>query len=355
MSILLAILLILYKIESEKEYKRLSAIGEQQKLEREQYESNLEKQMKEYSFYQKLKQGLDVNILIVGDSIGAGAGVETQGNAWYDQLSSYLRTTYDGRVTFTNISMGGNTSYAGYVRVAKLDDDINYDLAILCYGQNDNIDDFSLQYEALIRIIMNKYQNCSIISILESSQREYTEKMIAIQNLAKHYNIELADTIESFSIFYDDLSNDGIHPNDKGQDVYFNVLKNVIIENVKNETCKIFNADIVNKQVVKFENYKIYDVNNDDFIKISDREYALKTSISGIMGIDYTYTQGDNNANIYIDGELYKSPMRSFDYDFSQRHILIVSEDCNVQNEIRIVFETPEQADGFQGIIFSWE
>lgn len=56
-----------------------------------------------------------------------------------------------------------------------------------------------------------------------------------------------------------------------------------------------------------------------------------------------------------VDGELFESPTVTFDYDFSQRHILVVSDDCTVKNEIKVVFNTKEQADGFKGMCFSWE
>lgn len=42
-------------------------------------------------------------------------------------------------------------------------------------------------------------------------------------------------------------------------------------------------------------------------------------------------------------------------YDFSQRHILVVSDDCTVKNEIKVVFTSKEQADSFKGMCFSWE
>ena len=35
--------------------------------------------------------------------------------------------------------------------------------------------------------------------------------------------------------------------------------------------------------------------------------------------------------------------------------ILVVSDDCTVKNEIKVVFNTKEQADGFKGMCFSWE
>ena len=56
-----------------------------------------------------------------------------------------------------------------------------------------------------------------------------------------------------------------------------------------------------------------------------------------------------------MDGELFESPTVTFDYDFSQRHILVVSDDYTVKNEIKVVFNTKEQADGFKGMCFSWE
>lgn len=54
-----------------------------------------------------------------------------------------------------------------------------------------------------------------------------------------------------------------------------------------------------------------------------------------------------------MDGKLYKSPTVTFDYDFSQRHILVVSDKCTVKKEIKVVSNNKEQADGFKGKCFS--
>lgn len=116
----------------------------------------------------------------MGDSIGAGAGTETDGQQWFKQLQAYLRTVNKASVSVTNVSMGGNTSYAGYVQTMALDDDIDYDLAVICYGQNDALQGLDVYYEAIVQAIKNKYPNCSIISILESSQRDYTSNIITI-------------------------------------------------------------------------------------------------------------------------------------------------------------------------------
>lgn len=56
-----------------------------------------------------------------------------------------------------------------------------------------------------------------------------------------------------------------------------------------------------------------------------------------------------------MDNYLLIAPEVNFDYDFSQRHILILSENSTVNNQIKVVFESKEQADGFEGVVFSWE
>ena len=344
-------------MEDDKRSAELQALNTKLYQEEQEKQTALKQQEAEDSFYQKLADGFDANILIVGDSIGEGAGTETDGQQWFKQLQAYLQNVNKGKVSVTNVSMGGNTSYAGYVRTMALNDDVDYDLAIVCYGQNDRTDGFSTNYESIIQAIRTKYPDCSIISILESSQREYTEKMTTIQSICEHYSIPIADTIAAFNNSgkaYEDLSDDGVHPNDAGQEIYFETVKAVIDDNVVASTGKMKDTDVINADVHKFDNFVWYDASS-DFEQVDDTTFTISTSVSGILGIDYTYESGDNKADIYVDGELFESPTVTFDYDFSQRHILVVSDDCTVKNEIKVVFNTKEQADGFKGMCFSWE
>ncbi len=354
---LLGALLWMNKVEEDKKSAELQELNKKLYQEEQEKQTTLKQKEVEDSFYQKLADGFDVNILVVGDSIGAGSGTQTDSKQWYTQLQSYLKTVNKGKVSVTNVSMGGNASYAGYVRTMALNDDVNYDLAIICYGQNDGADGFSTNYESIIRAIRSKYPDCSIISILESSQREYTEKMTTIQSICEHYGIPVADTIAAFNNSgkaYDDLTGDGVHPNDAGQEIYFETVESVIDDNVAASTGKMADVDVINDDVHKFDNFVWYDASS-DFERVDDTTFTISTSASGILGIDYVYNSGENKADIYVDGELFESPTVTFDYDFSQRHILVVSDDCTVQNEIKVVFTSKEQADGFKGMCFSWE
>lgn len=342
------------KVSEDKKSAELRALNKKIFQEEQEEAEALKQKEAEYSFYQKLVDGFDVNVLIVGDSIAEGGQGE---KGWCTLLQNNLRKTYGNSVSFTNVSMGGNASYAGYVRTMALNDDVDYDLAIICDGQNDGADGFSTNYESIIRAIRSKYPDCSIISILESSQREYTEKMTTIQSICGYYGIPVADTIDAFNNSgkaYDELSNNGTHPNDAGQEIYFETVKKLINDNVAASTGKMADVDVINADVYKFNNFVWYDASS-DFERVDDTTFTISTSASGILGIDYTYESGDNKADIYVDGELFESPTVTFDYDFSQRHILVVSDDCTVKNEIKVVFNTKEQADGFKGMCFSWE
>ncbi len=345
------------KKDGDKKAAELRELNREATQEEENQKEILNKKKLEASFYQKLSDGFDTNILIVGDSIGEGSGVATGGKQWFKQLQVYLQNYKGSKVSMTNVSMGGNTSYAGYVRTMALDDNIDYDLAIICYGQNDSLEGFSVNYESIIRAIESKYPNCSIISILESSQREYTEKMKVIQAICAHYDIPMADTIASFSNSgkkYEDLTKDGVHPNDVGQDIYYETIKNIIDNNIKASTGKMKNVKAINKKVYNFDNFKWYDANN-DFKRVDDTTFILEVKASGILGIDYIYESGTNKADIYIDDKKYKSPTVIFDYDYSQRHIMIVNDDCTVKKKIKVVFDSKNQADGFKGMCFSWK
>ena len=139
LAILLGVLLWMSKGSENKKSAELRALNEKLFQEEQAKAEVLKQKEAEDSFYQKLVDGFDVNVLVVGDSIAEGGQGE---KGWCTLLQNNLRKTYSNRVSFTNVSMGGNASYAGYVRTMALNDDVDYDLAIICYGQNDGTEGF---------------------------------------------------------------------------------------------------------------------------------------------------------------------------------------------------------------------
>ena len=324
--------------------------GEEGLTEELQSPARSAERMASDSFYQKLADGFDVNILIVGDSIGTGAGTATADRNWISQLQVELMRQYKVNVEVKNLSMaGGNTSYAGYTRVMSLDDGVNYDLAILCYGQPDPVEGFSLSYEALIRAVMSKYPGCALLSVLESSQQGNDEKIQAIRNLAYHYGYPAVDTITPFAANYAALTSDGVHPNDEGQRIYYEEILRVITESVQaNKGKEESTAAPLNAGAAAFDTLRY--IAASEFQRLDDLSYSIPLNITGSLGIDYDPSRsGDKRVAFYVD-EVLLTELR---LDAEQRQIVKVSDSCQVLAVFRVVFRTKEAADGFYGVCFS--
>ena len=354
------------RAKQEREEKRALEVAERKaemaRQEEEQRDAKERAQQRaQDSFYQMLADGFDVNILIVGDSIGAGSGASDADHRWANILAANLKSKYGTEVELTNVSMGGNASYAGYVRTMALNNGVNYDLVVLCYGQNDVTDNFSLYYESIIRAIKKKYPKASIICIQESSQKDYTQRMKTIQAIADHYNLPVVDTIAPFQTNYDNLVKDSIHPNDAGQLVYYETVMNVIEPLVTaRQGYDPENVVAVNDQVTIFDSFQWFPV--EQFTR-EGNTFTLKTKTHGtILGIDYNFMPGENSCKILVDGVEYATPEVTYNRDFSQRRIMIVNkwlegDTVNVQSEIKVIFakdaDGKNQADGFNGLTIS--
>ncbi len=307
--------------------------------------------------YRKLNRGEDVNILINGDSIGAGGG-STEGNSWTDLLKDHIESEYGVSCNMTNISLGGNGSYAGYVMENILDDSSDYDLMIICYGENDDRKNLSLEYEAMIRSAERKYPSCNLISILESSQREYTKKIEIIEELSEYYDIPAADTIRAFNDSgreYEELTVDVKHPNDEGYKLYFNEVKKIIDEEVTNDTgVEVIERIPLNPEVSEFDTFSWFPAER--FIRTDERTWTLTPDkeVRGIIGLYHLFCPSDGEIVIQTDGrEALRRPM-VWSYDFSQDFIYWHDKTVrSASSRIDISFPTSEMADGFKGLIFT--
>lgn len=301
----------------------------------------------------------DVNILILGDSIGKSSGSSCEANSWANQLANMIQNKYNKKVRLTNLSMSGNSSYAGYVKLNLLNDSVNYDLIILCFGQNDAEEEFRIYYEALIRAVLYNYPDSSIMCILESSQRDYTNKMKDIEYLANYYGLIIVDTIEPFQTNYNNLTNnDMVHPNDDGYKIYFKSIMSAIDNHTSsNSISKNHFYYPLSLNVEKLNNCEYISVEK---LKQEGNSFYFNTSKQvDIIGIDYVLSPGNNKFTILLDDDKFIDYNFDFDYNIYQRQIFPVtscndSVQYNIQNEIKIVFEDKQDVNKFYGIILNY-
>lgn len=299
-------------------------------------------------FYDKLHNQQDVNILIVGDSISEGACIDNKADKWTYRLKDWIESEFGVKCNMTNISMGGNSSYAGYGRVVALDDGVQYDLAIICYGENDSPDYFRENYESIILALKEKYTGIDMISILESSQQTYTEKMNTIQELCDYYCIPVADTIAGFAksgYAYDSLTDDGTHPNEKGAGVYFTVLTDVILGEL--------NKDVTGEWVLNSKTAHFYAAKKCK--RVDDYAWKIKCGeLEGRIGIYRYFAPGDYKIVVKIDNGQEIVEEGNWGYDFKLAHFYEVSgETYHIDDHILVVFDSKEHADDFMGVMVS--
>lgn len=294
-------------------------------------------------------------MLIVGDSIGIGTGASNLDLKWYKFLPVFMEEEYNVKLEITNVSMGGNTSFAGYSRIMDLKED-DFDYVIVCYGENDRLDDFSLFYESILRAIYWKWPESKIITILESSQRKYTEKMKVIQQLSNHYHAQIADTIEAFNTSgmpYETLTDDGTHPNDKGQQIYFETVKDVLLQ-IHSMEEGLDSKDIlpVNVEVERFKNYQFYGA--EGLQKINGNELELEIAkTEAMVGISYTPVMGENKIKVYADDKLVFEREYNWEHPFIQDYIELTGKERVEFSKLKFVFETENQRNNFGGVILT--
>lgn len=304
--------------------------------------------------YQKMVT-VTQKMLIVGDSIGIGTGASDLELKWYKFLPSFMKEKYGVKLDITNVSMGGNTSFAGYSRIMGLEED-DFDYVVICYGENDKLDDFPLYYESILRAAYWRYPESKIITILESSQREYTEKIKIIQELSRHYRAQIVDMIAAFNnsgMLYEELTDDGTHPNDKGQQLYYEAVRDALVQIYSEEKISSVKEILpVNTEIEEFRNYKFYDI--EEFLDVNDIESELElTERIAMLGISYTPIMGENRIRLYADDILVLDKEFDWEYPFIQDYIELADKQKVKFSKLRIVFGSKEQREEFHGVVLA--
>ncbi|MDO4804425.1 MAG: SGNH/GDSL hydrolase family protein [Lachnospiraceae bacterium] len=321
------------------------------------------------SFFQKLAQHQDVRILVIGDSIGLGVGASDVSNRWDALLEAYLGRKYESAVTVQNECFGGCPSYGVYVRLKQLAErEEDYDLTIVCCGQNDSDDGFAEIYEALLRNINIEFPRSSVICILESTQKEMTDKMDTVQSLAKYYRAGVADTVEAFAKNYESLTQGGFYPNDEGQEMYFRTIIN-LIDPLVDEGCgvKIGGKDVldlplpVNPEVVNYDHLTFYPVS--ELASMDEVHYELDLSnansagvaigpVSGRLGVEMLAPTGEFIVRTLVDGQML-GETNIINYTENDEARYYNYGGFTAENQIQVEFESQEAAERLTGIYVS--
>lgn len=188
--------------------------------------------------YEKIKDGKEVNILVLGNGIGLSEGKTDESGNWTSSLSKWLEETYKSKANITNLSQDKATVKVGLEELEKNKD--TFDLAYIIFGENDQKalkpNEFKEDYEKIIEILKERNKNVAIVPIIENSLRKKNEYTTIIEGIAKANDLKVLDMATVFTkdpAPYAKLTTKGgIYPNNVGYSLYFSNVKSLIEANI---------------------------------------------------------------------------------------------------------------------------
>lgn len=176
--------------------------------------------------YEKLSSKEDIHYLIVGDSIGRGAGVEKRSLTWFNQWEKLMNEKFGVTFKRNSIVQSGATAFEGLYLFNHASNKPQADFIFILFGENDrkymNANQFAYFYESLLREIKGIYPDAEMMTITESCLTDETFareiKKLSTQYQTTHIDMRIAFQQSPYT--KEQLSDDLVHPNYKGYQLY---------------------------------------------------------------------------------------------------------------------------------------
>ncbi|MBO6141327.1 MAG: SGNH/GDSL hydrolase family protein [Ruminococcus sp.] len=192
------------------------------------------------AFFDKAKRGEALNVAFLGGSITMGCHATTEENRYVNRIFSHIQSKFPkSKMTLINGGIGATTSQFGAARIN--DDILKYDpdLVFIEFSVNDdnNIKAFQETYESCIRRIL-KFKTAPACLVINNLFYDTGFNAQEIHNeAAAFYGVPAVSVrdydwprLQSGELKRDDLTADGLHPNDKGMEIIAMLVNNAIDE-----------------------------------------------------------------------------------------------------------------------------
>ncbi|WP_455675334.1 SGNH/GDSL hydrolase family protein [Pradoshia sp.] len=192
--------------------------------------------MDDQTLYEKLNNGNTIYYLVVGDSIGRGAGAESRRDSWYAQLERLIKKRYGADMQGQHISQSGATAFEGLYKLKNTELIYPADIIFLVFGENDRKymepEEFAKHYELLVREAKVRAPKAEIITFIESplAVQEFANQ---IQAVSSHYGATAIDMRKAYrqsGAEVKSLNRDQVHPNGKGYELYAKTILQTLDE-----------------------------------------------------------------------------------------------------------------------------
>ncbi|MGN0665641.1 MAG: SGNH/GDSL hydrolase family protein [Huintestinicola sp.] len=171
------------------------------------------------SLYKKIHSSEPLTVMFLGGSITAGS-VEC-GGAYPERVCEMLRKDFPQReIRCVNLGEATFSSSLGLLTFVRFSEEIKPDIVFAEFAVNDGFDRYNADnFESLIRRIVSEDYHPAAAVICCCRKDGYTceEFMREIADSCGVPSVSLRTALEG--IDFDEYSDDGLHPNDKGQEM----------------------------------------------------------------------------------------------------------------------------------------
>jgi len=198
----------------------------------------LAEKLKNYNFYEKLTERLQVNALFLGNEVIKGGNIGDPNLSWINRLAREIEEDgYCADLKGANFGLADSDPFYGYNMLNFYSLGLDYyDFVIVCYGADEDPETFELYYDALLRSIKNQNKKCEIYCIIEADVNGYGPNAETVRAVCANYGGVCVDMNEYFrknNISFDSAL-DGYLPNEIGNSAYYDCVSGLIQENIAN-------------------------------------------------------------------------------------------------------------------------
>lgn len=307
------------------------------------------------ALFEKLKNGEELRILLLGD-----------GNLRADSVSltalkSKLEKDFGGKIVFEEAELPDNaTSLSGYLILKGEGNGTNLssgpDLIVLSFGNCDEPYTFPYYYELLLRTVMEKYSEASILPIISykalSPEGYSKDNAMVLQNISSHYGLE---TLNFAAVLAEQEEHpDSVMENQEEfqrfQEKYFVSAMISAMEMVKKgEEASSINPILEEGRECIAIPRSLWKDYGATALLLSEDELE-KLSLKGrhgMLALSTALHAGENKGNLYVDGIL------EGNYSLTgESYLGILSRDVSMRQQCILNFETEEEKNNFRSLFF---
>jgi len=191
------------------------------------------------SFGQRAANGELLTVGFFGGSITQGSLASKEEYNYAARVYRWLGSIFpEAVISFFNAGVGGTTSYFGTARAECDLISKKPNLVIIDFSVNDNADPLHEEtYEGLVRRILTAASEPAVVALGNAQYNDGKTAENIHKKICDHYHVpyvsiydRIYKRINAGEFKWQDLSPDGLHPNDRGHALVANAIENVLGE-----------------------------------------------------------------------------------------------------------------------------